>query len=290
MLKYYFKFFIIATNLMLGMCCLPIHAEKVDYWGLSPDICLGTNESHLYNYSARVLINKKTENFVELLLHIRDSQDPQKFTQAWVKRRIDDNNMLELYSLGDEVVLGIDPFQPENSIIIGSKTGPEGLLVEASWLYADEKSWIISNTPQPSADTCLNLDGIDYFIYSGEIVYSHYTTWIYENLDFHRWMYHKVDIDIKIKGEETQHYVDRREDAAYISNPNSLIRRSPEGFDDNILKMLRKWEGSDEIKILINRYYPGFWWIMNESRYEAVFVAHGKAQKFDYDLWHRLTN
>lgn len=275
--------FLVFCSLTFIAHYVNLHADQLNYWDLTPkNVTEGAQGNHL-TYSAMVLKNRQNEKNVELLLNIKDSLNAKKSIQVWIKSN--DTSGLSKYSLGNQIELSIDPFNTENSILADYSMGLEGTSVETPWLL-NEKPWQILNVT-PLSDAHLTLNGTNYLIYDGNIVSSNYSTKTegYGD-DYGELIVHRLHIDIKIKGEEI-HYIDDRQSSTVLQNSEGRPF-DPENFKDDLLKMMRFWHPDDQIKILINQFYPGVWWILNESRNEAIFVAHNIALEADRDLWHRL--
>lgn len=281
--------FFVLIIVLSGINFCPINAAQVNYWELTPQSSLEMEENSLNIYSTMVLMSKRTGTHDEVLLHIRDSRDKSKFTQVLVKNN-QKSDQLVPHSIGDEVVVVIDPIHPEKLTISSPESILDGISFDTPWTYTDE-SWIISSDVNPVSNACLTIKGVDYLIYAGELLKSDYL----RKIDYFPGSYydgvqaiHELRIDIQIKGQGAPHYIDYRKANVLLCNSQTCFYEKEEAnleIKDPILKDLRHWVTSDQIKILVNRYYPGFWWILNESRGEAIFIAKGHLIEITHDLW-----
>lgn len=279
------KSFLSLFFFLFGLALAPLNAAQ--YWELTPHSYIAIEEKVLYQYLGTVLIARPTETSCEILLKIQDGREEKRSTQTWIKSS-DGKNQFNRLSMGDQVVVIIDPMHPQEVMLEDPKDSFEPFSVQSSFPYINTKNWIIPPSIIPISQFSLTLDGIDYDIYSGTIIKSLYTTWIEDTMSDHfEWMIHQLDIEIALHGEGGKSYIDFRKDqATFIDGSGHKV--GGEGFKDNFLRMLRNWTTSDQVKILVNCYYPGFWWIVNESRNEAIFVAHGRPLALDANLWQRL--
>ncbi|HEV8052997.1 MAG TPA: hypothetical protein VGP47_10935 [Parachlamydiaceae bacterium] len=255
-----------------------LSAEHVNYWDLSPQSSVEVDDKILYAYSAKVLLSRSTNTLGEFLLQIKDGHDKRKFNQTWVKFNLDQDTISVPYSMGDDVIVFIDPNHTDKLIIDGS------FYVYTPWAYADGESWIIPSTPNQVSS--LTFKGVDYLIYPGEVEFLNYA----KQYDGDGYT-HTLEIDIKIQGVECKHFHDFQKQYAQICDNNGKHYLKEEQFLNNIyILRLRHWSISDQIVILVNSNFPGFWWVFNQSRNEAISVARGQALEHTGDLWSRLGN
>lgn len=52
------------------------------------------------------------------------------------------------------------------------------------------------------------------------------------------------------------------------------------------LKMVRNWKESDEVILFVHQYYPGFRWLVNQTRNsKSIFFSGNAIEKIDQNLW-----
>jgi hypothetical protein len=290
-LNLFFNKLALLIFMISGLMFNEVNAANVNHWELIPQSSIEIEGNTLYTYSGMVLTSRRVDTFCEILLNIKDSRNKQKFTQLWIKSKLE-SGQVKQYSLGDEVLVLINAFNSKELIITDPEYIQEGVSFEAPWLFTDEKNWIISDNIIPISNAPITLRGMDYSIYSGEIVSFAYQTRAYDGNTSSDSTYLDFDLDIDVKFEgEGKHYIEHRHCSVCVAGSNGkwMPQHIIDNDTDSIIRILRNWKTSDQIKILVNIYYPGFWWIINESRNEAIFVAQGHAIDLIHDIWGEIS-
>lgn len=116
-----------------------VNAIKANYWELTPGMITEMDGKTIYLYPAKVLGTRQTDGSIEILLNVT-SHDGGKFTQAWFKTAPGHSDLLKEYSLGDKVIVNINPLQPQEASISTPKTLSESIPVRTSWPHTEKKA------------------------------------------------------------------------------------------------------------------------------------------------------
>lgn len=270
--------FICAFVLMFSFLPGVLSADQVKVWNLNPSAQTGTHNV----YEAQTLLTRSSQKGTELLVQLWDHMDPTRYTQVWVRAESQNDNINSFY-LGDPVIFFLN-IQDLSQGMISSEGAPD-FKVLTDLTFKEGNVWLLSEESAELVESSLSLDGVEYQVFPAELLKHNYRWEEEENYNDRLSRLHYLQLTIAIGGDDRAALSLSLFEDVYFG-PN---RTNSEGLTNPFLNGMRKWEASDSYMILINRYYPGFWWVLNTSKNQAAFSAQGRLLYWETNLWSHVS-
>lgn len=254
-------------------------ADQVKVWDLNP---MSVTDNH-NAYEAQTLLTRSSERGTELQIHLWDHLNPARYTQIWVRAEPSEQGDLKQYFLGDSVIFSINVQDLSKGVI--SSDGAQDVTVLTDLNFKEGNKWLLPEDLTQLVESSLALDGVEHQVFDAELLHHNYRTEVEENQNGRLSRLHYLQLKIGMVGDPAIALsASLFEDVYFGLNPTDM-----EGLTNPFLKGMRKWQVSDSYKILVNPHYPGFWWLLNATKNEAVFSAQGKLLIWETNLWKHMS-